>query len=91
MGEQLYTIVMVFVMIGVMYFFMIRPESKRKKEAEAMRKALVVGDEVYTIGGICGTICAVKETTFVIETGADRVRLEVSKSSISEKNMASKK
>ena len=89
--EQFYSFIMIFIMLIVMYFFMLRPENKRKKEVEAMRKALAVGDEVFTIGGIHGTICAVKETTFVIETGADRVRLEVGKWAISEKNMPAKK
>lgn len=86
--EQYYSIIMIVCMVAIMYFFMIRPENKRKKEAEAMRKALSVGDEICTIGGILGTICAVKENTFVIETGADRVRLEISKWAISEKSMA---
>ena len=52
------------------------PENKRKKQAQAMRDSLTVGDEITTIGGIIGTICAVKENTIVIETGADRVRIE---------------
>jgi len=43
------------------------------------------GDEVTTIGGITGTICAVKESTIVIESGADRVRLEITKWAISTK------
>jgi len=89
--EQLYSFLMIAGMLLIMYFFMIRPENKRKKEAEAMRKALAVGDEVNTIGGIFGTICAVKETTFVIETGADRVRIEVAKWAISEKSVVNTK
>ena len=44
-----------------------------------------MGDEVTTIGGITGTICAVKENTVVFETGADRVRLEVTKWAIANK------
>ncbi|MFI3250872.1 MAG: preprotein translocase subunit YajC [Eubacteriales bacterium] len=66
-------------MVGMMYFMAIRPENKRKKEAQAMRDALKVGDEITTIGGITGVICAVKENTLVFETGADRVRLETTK------------
>ena len=53
-----------------------------KKEADNLRSSLTVGDNVLTIGGITGTICAVKEGTVVIETGADRVRLEMTKESI---------
>ncbi len=76
-------ILMLVVMFGAMYFFMIRPENKKRKAMEAMRKELAVGDEITTIGGITGTICAVKENTVVFETGADRVRLEVTKWAIS--------
>lgn len=81
------TIIMIVAMIAIMYFMLIRPENKRKKEAENMRNSLAVGDEVTTIGGIVGTICAVKDTTFVLETGADRVRIEMTKWAISSKNV----
>ena len=82
---ELTPILIVVLMFVIMYFFMIRPENKRKKEAEAMRNALVVGDEVITIGGITGTVCAVKETSIVLETGADRVRIELAKWGVSSK------
>ena len=83
------TVVMMVVVIGVFYFLMIRPESKRKKETQKMLSELSVGDQVTTIGGIRGTICAVKEDTVVIESGADRVRIELNKSAIGSKNTAS--
>ena len=76
---------MIVLMIAVFYFILIRPESKRKKQAEEMRNNLKVGDELTTIGGITGTICAVKEKTVVIETGADRVRVELAKWAVSSK------
>ena len=50
-----------------------------------MRSELAVGDVITTIGGVVGTICAVKEDTIVIETGADRVRMEFTKWAISGK------
>ena len=50
-----------------------------------MRESTQVGDEITTIGGILGTICAVKEDSIVIETGADRVRIEFAKWAISTK------
>ena len=80
-----YSIIMILVMVAIVYFLMIRPESKRKKAAQQLRDSLAVGDEITTIGGITGTICAVKENTIVFETGADRVRLEVTKWAISTK------
>lgn len=72
-------------LVAVFYFLMIRPENKRKKKMQEMRDALQVGDEITTIGGIIGTICAVKENSIVIETGADRVRVEFAKWAISSK------
>ena len=73
------TIIMVVVMIGVFWLLLIRPEKKKKKQKQEMLEALSVGDEITTIGGVCGTICHVKENSIVIETGADRVRIELMK------------
>ena len=78
--------IMIIAMFALMYFLMIRPENKRKKEAQNMRDSLAVGDEITTIGGITGTICAVKENTIVIESGADLVRVELTKWAVSTKN-----
>lgn len=50
-----------------------------------MRSELAVGDVITSIGGIIGTICAVKENTIVIESGADRVRIELTKWAVSSK------
>ena len=85
MDSTVSSILLLVLMFAAMWFFMIRPENKRKKEAQQMRDSLKAGDEVTTIGGITGTICAVKENTIVIETGADRVRLEITKWAISTK------
>ena len=82
------SIIMIVVMIAVMYFLMIRPENKRKKEAEQMRSEMKVGDEITTIGGICGKVVQVKDDKFVIETGADQVRIELEKWAISSNETA---
>ena len=79
------SIIMIVLMLAFMYFFLIRPENKRKKTEQEMRNSLTVVDNITTIGGITGTICAVKENTIVIESGADRVRIEFLKSAISGK------
>ena len=81
-------IIMIALMFAMLYFFMIRPENKRKKEAENLRNSLSVGDEITTIGGMTGTVCAVKENTIVFETGADRVRIEITKWAVSTKSAA---
>ena len=82
-------IIMIVAMLAIMYFMLIRPENKKKKAAEEMRSSLKVGDQITTIGGIVGTICAVKEQTIVMETGADRVRIEFTKWAISSKGTQS--
>ena len=68
---------------AIMYFVMIRPENKRKKEAEQMRSSVKNGDMITTIGGIVGKVVDVKEDKFVIETSADRVRIEFCKWALS--------
>ena len=87
MTDPSFIIIMV-AMFAMMYFFMIRPENNRKKEAQQLRDSLKVGDVITTIGGIVGTICKVDESTIVIETSADRVRIEFTKWAVSTKNVA---
>ena len=70
-------------MVAVFYFMMIRPENKRKKEAENMRSSVKVGDRITTIGGIVGTVVNVKDDKIVIETSADQVRMELAKWALS--------
>ena len=82
------TVVMLVIMVAVFYFMLIRPENKRKKEADEMRSALKAGDKVTTIGGITGTVVNVKDDKFVIETGADQVRIEFAKWALSTNDSA---
>ena len=79
------SIVMIVAMLAIFYFLLIRPENKKKKAMAEMRNSLAVGDLITTIGGRVDTICAVKEHTLVIETGADRVRIEFTKWAVSTK------
>ena len=82
------TIIMLVVMVGIFYFMLIRPENKRKKEAEQLRSSVKVGDQVTTIGGIVGTVVSVKEDKFVMETSADQVRIEFVKWALSTNDTA---
>ena len=83
MGSMLLPLVL---MLALMYFLMIRPENKRKKQAEEMRNSLKKGDQITTIGGIVGKIVHVAEETIVIETSDDRVRMELTKWAVSTNN-----
>ncbi len=77
------SVLMMVLMIAIFYFMLIRPENKRKKEAEQMRSSVKKGDKITTIGGIVGTVVDVKENKIVLETGADQVRIEFEKWAIS--------
>lgn len=66
-------------MLAIFYFLIIRPENKRKKQAEAMRNSLKKGERITTIGGMVGKIVQVNDSTIVFETSEDRVRIEVTK------------
>lgn len=87
-GSLLSMLPMLLVMIALFYFLLIRPENKRKKEAEQMRSAVKKGDSITTIGGIVGTVVDVTEERVVIETGVDRVRIEFAKWAISSNETA---
>ncbi len=82
------TIVSFAILIAIFYFMLIRPENKRKKAAAKMRSELAMGDQVTTIGGVVGTIVAITEENIVIETSADRVRMEFAKWAVSNKAAA---
>ena len=90
--------IMMIGMLALMYFMLIRPENKRKKKEEEMRAALKAGDSITTIGGVKGVVVDVKgvvvdvkEDRFVLETGADRVRIEFAKFALSENHTASER
>ena len=73
--------IMLIAMFVIMYFFMIRPQTKRQKEIRKFREALSVGDKVVTAGGIYGKIKEIKDNIIVLEI-ADNVRIRIDKSSI---------
>ena len=77
-GLQMIIMLLVYgVFIVALYFIFFRPQSKKKKKEQEMRKNAQVGDEITTIGGICGRIVAVKDEidSIVIETGSDRSKM----------------
>ncbi len=79
-GLQMIIMLLVYgVFIVALYFIFFRPQSKKKKKEAEMRKNAQVGDEITTIGGVCGRIVAVKDETdsIIIETGSDKSKLRV--------------
>lgn len=85
-GQLLYYLVSFGLVALVIYLFMIRPQSKKEKEAKKLRDNLQIGDEVTTIGGIVGIVVRKNDETgtVVIETGGDRSKIRVKLWAISE-------
>ena len=72
-------IIMLVLFIGIFYFMILRPEKKKKKDAEDLRNSLHKGDRITTIGGVMGKIVDIKDEKIVIETSEDQVRMELQK------------
>ena len=83
MSQQIATLMPLILLIVIMYFLLIRPQKKREKAVAAMRNAIKVGDEVITIGGICGKIVKTKDETLTIQVGADKVKFEIMRWAVS--------
>lgn len=73
------SLIFLVLLIVLMYFMMIRPQKKKQKEEQEMRNNLRVGDELTTIGGVCGRVVSIKDDTITIESGADRSKLQFKK------------
>lgn len=79
-GMNMIVVLLIYaVFIVGMYFIFFRPQNKKKKKEAEMRNNAQVGDEITTIGGICGRIVAVKEDTesIIIETGSDKAKMRI--------------
>lgn len=73
--------VMIALMILVLWLFMWRPESKRRKEMQKFREGLKKGDKIVTAGGIYGTVKEIKERTLLIEVDGN-VTLRIDKNMV---------
>ena len=89
--QGLASLVPLLVLIVLMYFLMIRPQKKKDKQIQDMRRNLQVGDEIVTIGGICGKIVKTKDETIVIQVGAEKVKFEMMRWSVSTVTNASQR
>lgn len=78
LGQSIVQLLPLVAIFGLMYLVMIKPQQKRKKQEEELRKSLAIGDEVVTIGGIMGRVVSIKDDTdsLVIETGSDKVKIK---------------
>lgn len=90
-GGGMTFILIMALMFGVMYFTSIRPQKKRQQQEQEMRNAVEVGDEITTIGGICGRVVTVKEENLIIETGADRNKMTITRWAVQQNNSANER
>ena len=82
-GGMIGMIVSLLILVVFMYLIIYLPQKRQDKKDTAMRKSIEIGDEVTTIGGVIGRVTAIKEDTFVLETGSDRVKIRFRRSAIS--------
>ncbi|WP_240623429.1 preprotein translocase subunit YajC [Brumimicrobium aurantiacum] len=79
MGEGGMQLVMLLLILGVFYLFMIRPQMKKQKELKKFRESLAVGDKVVTIGGIHGKVLEIGDTNILLSCeGSSKIRVEKS-------------
>ena len=83
MGQGTSQILFLVVFIAIMYLLLIRPQRKKEKAINLMRNNLRAGDEIVTIGGICGKIVKIRDETLTIQVGADKIKFEVMRWAIS--------
>lgn len=77
------------VVIGAIFYFMIiRPNKKNKAQEQKLLNDIQVGDEIVTIGGVCGRVVSVKDETFVVESGPDRTKMVFEKFALKKNNSA---
>ena len=72
---------LIILMIG-MFALMIIPQRKREKKINDMLAAIKVGDRVRTIGGIYGTVSALRDDIVTLTVGPDKVRLVFARGAI---------
>jgi preprotein translocase subunit YajC len=71
-GSSILPVVIQFALIiGIIYWFMFRPQQKARKDHETLLKGLKRGDEVVTAGGIVGEVLHIRETSK--DGGANRL------------------
>ena len=84
-------IIMMVALFAAMYFFTIRPQKKQQQKEQELRESTQIGDEITTIGGICGKVVSIKDDTITIETGSDRTKLKIKKFAIGTNDTANAK
>lgn len=90
MNQGTMQLIMIVVLFAIMYFLLIRPQKKQEKAVREMRASLKVGDDIITIGGICGKIVRIKEERLTIQVGSDKTKFDIEKWAVSRVDEGSK-
>ena len=77
-----FTLLLPVLMIGVVYFMMIRPQQKKQKQWQSMLSELKTGDRITTTGGMRGTIVSLKDDSMILRVAPDGLKIEVVKNAI---------
>lgn len=83
MDNNTISLLMMLVLFAVFYFVLIRPQRRKDKQIQEMRKSLKVGDNIVTIGGIYGRVVRIKDDILVVQSGSDRTKLEFARWAVS--------
>lgn len=81
--DTLYSLMPLILLILIMYFLLIRPQKKKEKQTNSMRNSIKAGDDIITIGGIYGTVVRVRDERLIIQVGADKTKLEITRWAVS--------
>ncbi len=68
--------------IGIMYFFMIRPQQQKQKDQKKFIENLKKGDEVITIGGLHAKVSSLNDTTVTLEVNNNGTKMTFDKTSL---------
>ena len=85
MGEMVSMLVLWVVVIGLMWFLLMRPQKKEQKRVQAMLASMEVGDTALTTSGFYGVIIDITDDTVIVEFGNNKnCRIPMQKSAISQ-------
>lgn len=84
-GGLMSMLIMFGLVIGIMYFMMIRPQQKRQKEHQSLLDSIRKGDRVITTSGMHGTVVEVDDKTMTVQV-ADNVKIKFERAAIANKN-----
>lgn len=82
-SAMIYQIALWVGIIGVFYFFMIRPQQTKQKEQKKFLENLKKGDEVVTLGGVHGKVSSVNESTVILDVDGKGTKLTFERSAVS--------